>query len=53
MTLQTAESLKQAGLWGQAFPEPLFDGEFKILQQKLVGEKHLKMLLEPTMGGPL
>ena len=53
MTLQTAESLKQAGPWGQAFPEPLFDGEFKILQQKLVGEKHLKMLVEPTMGGPL
>lgn len=53
MTLQTAEILKQAGPWGQAFPEPLFDGEFKILQQRLVGEKHLKMLVEPSEGGPL
>lgn len=53
MTLQTAETLKQAGPWGQAFPEPLFDGEFRILQQRLVGEKHLKMLVEPKMGGPL
>ena len=53
MTLQTAETLKQAGPWGQAFPEPLFDGEFRILQQRLVAEKHLKMLVEPKMGGPL
>ncbi|WP_439287258.1 single-stranded-DNA-specific exonuclease RecJ [Lonepinella sp. BR2357] len=51
--LQTAEILKQAGPWGQAFPEPVFDGEFKILQQRLVGERHLKMLLEPKQGGQL
>lgn len=53
LTLQTAERLKQAGPWGQAFPEPSFDGEFKLLQQRLVGERHLKMLLEPISGGPL
>ncbi|MCK3657482.1 single-stranded-DNA-specific exonuclease RecJ [Pasteurellaceae bacterium Pebbles2] len=53
LTLQTAENLKQAGPWGQAFPEPLFDGEFNILQQRLVGERHLKMLLEPKHGGQL
>ncbi|NBI42407.1 single-stranded-DNA-specific exonuclease RecJ [[Haemophilus] felis] len=53
LNLDTAERLKQAGPWGQAFPEPSFDGEFKLLQQRLVGERHLKMLLEPTNGGPL
>ncbi|UXN34033.1 single-stranded-DNA-specific exonuclease RecJ [Avibacterium paragallinarum] len=53
MNLDTAELLKQAGPWGQAFPEPTFDGEFKLLQQRLVGEKHLKMMLEPQNGGPL
>lgn len=53
LNLDTAEQLKQAGPWGQAFPEPSFDGEFKLLQQRLVGERHLKMLLEPTNGGPL
>ncbi|PJG83166.1 single-stranded-DNA-specific exonuclease RecJ [Caviibacterium pharyngocola] len=53
MTLQTAETLKSAGPWGQAFPEPMFDGEFKVLQQRLVGEKHLKMMVEPKQGGPL
>lgn len=51
--LDIAEAIKQAGPWGQAFPEPVFDGEFKILQQRLVGEKHLKMMVEPKQGGPL
>ncbi|SUB24781.1 single-stranded-DNA-specific exonuclease RecJ [Avibacterium avium] len=53
MNLDTAELLKQAGPWGQAFPEPVFDGEFKLLQQRLVGERHLKMMVEPQNGGPL
>ena len=53
LNLATAETLRQGGPWGQAFPEPLFDGEFKILQQRLVGEKHLKMMVEPKQGGPL
>jgi single-stranded-DNA-specific exonuclease len=45
--LATAEIIRNAGPWGQGFPEPIFDGEFKILHQKLVGEKHLKLMLEP------
>ncbi|WP_109077158.1 single-stranded-DNA-specific exonuclease RecJ [Aggregatibacter kilianii] len=53
LNLTTAETLRQGGPWGQAFPEPLFDGEFKVLQQRLVGEKHLKMMVEPKLGGPL
>lgn len=53
LNLATAETLRQGGPWGQAFPEPVFDGEFKILQQRLVGEKHLKMMVEPKLGGPL
>ncbi|MCW9698454.1 MULTISPECIES: single-stranded-DNA-specific exonuclease RecJ [unclassified Avibacterium] len=53
MNLDTAELLKQSGPWGQAFPEPVFDGEFKLLQQRLVGEKHLKMMVEPINGGAL
>ena len=52
-SLQTAELLREAGPWGQAFPEPAFDGKFKLLQQRLVGERHLKMMLEPLGGGPL
>lgn len=53
ITLETAQLIKQAGPWGQAFPEPLFDGEFNILQQRLVGEQHLKMIVEPKNGGAL
>ncbi|PKG39220.1 single-stranded-DNA-specific exonuclease RecJ [Psychromonas sp. Urea-02u-13] len=46
LCLEQAHELREAGPWGQAFPAPLFDGEFYILQQRLVGEKHLKMVLE-------
>ncbi|MBF4826388.1 single-stranded-DNA-specific exonuclease RecJ, partial [Cronobacter sakazakii] len=53
MTLEVAEMLRDAGPWGQMFPEPLFDGRFRILQQRLVGERHLKLMLEPAGGGPL
>ncbi len=47
LTLELAEELRAAGPWGQAFPEPLFDGEFDVVQQRIVGEKHLKLLLQP------
>ncbi|WP_192999588.1 single-stranded-DNA-specific exonuclease RecJ [Vibrio litoralis] len=50
-SMHTAEELRAGGPWGQAFPEPIFDGEFKLLHQKLVGEKHLKMMLEPLFKG--
>nr|WP_261822058.1 single-stranded-DNA-specific exonuclease RecJ [Pragia fontium] len=53
LTLETAEQLRDGGPWGQAFPEPVFDGEFKILQQRLVGERHLKVTVEPVGGGAL
>ena len=53
MTLEIAEMLREAGPWGQMFPEPIFDGEFRLLQQRLVGERHLKVMLEPVGGGPL
>lgn len=45
LTLEVAEVLREAGPWGQAFPEPLFDGQFDIIDQRLVGGKHLKLLL--------
>nr|WP_263458503.1 single-stranded-DNA-specific exonuclease RecJ [Brenneria tiliae] len=53
LCLSTAEMLRDAGPWGQAFPEPTFDGRFRILQQRLVGERHLKVMVEPLSGGPL
>ncbi|AXH64649.1 single-stranded-DNA-specific exonuclease RecJ [Providencia huaxiensis] len=51
--LETAELIRESGPWGQSFPEPVFDGEFQLLQQRLVGERHLKLMLEPVNGGPM
>ncbi|CNI07338.1 single-stranded-DNA-specific exonuclease RecJ [Yersinia pekkanenii] len=53
LSLETAELLRDGGPWGQSFPEPTFDGKFRILQQRLVGERHLKLMVEPLNGGPL
>jgi single-stranded-DNA-specific exonuclease len=53
MTLDTAFLLRNAGPWGQSFEEPLFDGVFKVVQQRIVGEKHLKLLLETECGSAM
>ncbi len=45
INLQLAESIRQAGPWGQNFPEPTFDGDFEVANWRVVGEKHLKMQL--------
>jgi single-stranded-DNA-specific exonuclease len=43
--IATAELLRNAGPWGQNFPEPKFFGEFILVDQRLVGQKHLKLTL--------
>ncbi|KXJ54809.1 MAG: single-stranded-DNA-specific exonuclease RecJ [Neptuniibacter sp. Phe_28] len=51
MTIELAEMLRDAGPWGHQFPEPLFEGEFSLLQQRIVGHRHLKLvLMEPASG---
>lgn len=42
--LPIARALQQQ-VWGQGFPEPLFEGEFRVINQRIVGEKHLKLKL--------
>ncbi len=44
--LETAHAVREGGPWGQAFPEPSFDGRFAIRRTRVVGEKHLKMWVE-------
>ena len=44
--LDLANLLRGAGPWGQAFPEPVFDGRFEIIQRRAVGERHLKMVVK-------
>lgn len=53
ITLDFAEQLRQAGPWGQGFSAPLFDGCFRVLEQRLVGKKHLKMTVQPKDAGPI
>ncbi|WP_233960288.1 single-stranded-DNA-specific exonuclease RecJ [Pectobacterium versatile] len=45
--LSTAEMLRYAGPWGQAFPEPTFDGRFRIIKPRLLKKRHLKAMFEP------
>ena len=46
MDVSLAQILERAGPWGQHFPEPVFDGRFEVVQRRVVGEKHLKLLLK-------
>jgi len=48
--LELARALRQAGPWGQHFPEPLFHGVFQIISQRVVGDKHLKLVLRTECG---
>ncbi|KIO38248.1 single-stranded-DNA-specific exonuclease RecJ [Shewanella sp. cp20] len=50
LNMALARELRSAGPWGQNFPEPIFDGVFRILQQRIVGERHLKLVLESECG---
>jgi single-stranded-DNA-specific exonuclease len=49
--LEIARALKHAGPWGQHFPEPMFHGVFEVVQQRIVGERHLKLVLKSECGG--
>jgi single-stranded-DNA-specific exonuclease len=48
LSLSLVKSIVEAAPWGQAFPEPLFDGEFEVMDQRIVAEKHLKLKLRPV-----
>jgi single-stranded-DNA-specific exonuclease len=50
LTLDTAQQLRAGGPWGQEFPEPVFDGVFEILGQRVVGARHLRLTLRPAAG---
>lgn len=47
MTFATAQTLENQ-VWGQGFTPPLFYDEFEVLNQRVLGEKHLKLSLKAT-----
>ena len=51
ISLDFARSLRNAGPWGSGFPEPLWSGDFAVVEQRVVGENHLKLRVRPAGGG--
>jgi single-stranded-DNA-specific exonuclease len=51
LNLEFARSLRAAGPWGSGFEEPLWSGDFAVVEQRTVGENHLKLRVHPAQGG--
>ena len=51
MNLAFARKLREAGPWGAGFPEPVWSGDFEVVDQRTVGENHLKLRVRPADGG--
>jgi single-stranded-DNA-specific exonuclease len=51
IALDTAQALRAGGPWGQAFPEPSFDGVFSIRDARVIGDRHMKMWVEVPKSG--
>lgn len=51
INLDLAETLRQAGPWGQNFPEPLFVGKFNVRNARILGQKHVKLELTTLTNG--
>jgi single-stranded-DNA-specific exonuclease len=50
VTLDLAQAI--AGeVWGQGFPAPAFDDVFDVVDQRIVGSRHSKLVLERSAGG--
>ena len=50
INLELAQTLKTAAPWGQAFPAPVFDDEFAVVDTRIVGENHVKLKLRLSDG---
>ncbi len=51
LNLEFARLLEDAGPWGQGFPEPLFSGRFRVVSQRILAAKHLKLTLAADEEG--
>jgi single-stranded-DNA-specific exonuclease len=53
INIEMAHLLRSVAVWGHEFPEPSFHGEFEILQVRIVGHQHLKLVLRLSNGTKL
>jgi len=51
LDLELARLIADGGPWGQAFPEPMFDGNFDVVSQRVLKDKHWKLVLQASGGG--
>ena len=49
---ELAEAI-QSGIWGQAFPEPVFRNQFYVREHRLLSDKHTKLGVSITKSGPI
>lgn len=50
LSIEFAELLRASGPWGQQFPEPVFDDQFELIEQRTVGHRHLKLRVRRSRG---
>jgi single-stranded-DNA-specific exonuclease len=50
LTIDTARYIEMYGPWGQGFPEPVFEGKFSVYDKRVVGGRHLKLMLTTAQG---
>jgi len=53
LSIEFSEQLQKSSTWGQAFPEPVFDAVFDVIQCRIVGQQHLKFVLRLPKGEQL
>lgn len=46
LTIEMASLIQEGGPWGQKFSEPSFHGVFNVIEQRIVGQRHLKLVLQ-------
>lgn len=51
LEIEAALAIQMAGPWGQEFPEPVFDGIFRLEDKRVVGGNHLKLVLRHAVSG--
>jgi single-stranded-DNA-specific exonuclease len=53
LSLPFARILREGGPWGAGFPEPVFTGNFSVVEQRTVGENHLKLRVQASGSSPI
>ncbi len=55
LSLALAFAIREGGPWGNGFPEPLFEGVFRVIESRLIKDQHLRLLVaqEAALDRPI